>query len=157
MQDTRAVAIICCCLMGIAIFLELLTPSMGGFTLAALALAGSSMFMGFKFSESFGYSMVAANIVMFPLALWLGLYFMRRSPLIHRHELLGENQNSPDAQPLTHLLGQQGTALTPLRPAGAAMIGETKVDVVTESKFVDPGTAIKVIKVEGSRIIVEPV
>jgi len=82
---------------------------------------------------------------------------MRRSPLIHRVELKGESQNAPDAQPLTYLLGQQGRSLTPLRPAGSAMIGDAKVDVVTEGKFVDTGTAVKVIFVEGNRVVVEPV
>jgi membrane-bound serine protease (ClpP class) len=153
----RSVSVICCVLMSVSVILEMLTPSMGGFTIAALGLAGSSIYFAFKNAESFGYTMVAANIVMFPLSLWLGMYLMRRSPLIHRVELTGESQNSPDAPPLTHLLGQQGRALTPLRPGGAAMIGEAKVDVVTEGKFVDTGTEVKVIIVEGNRVVVEPV
>jgi len=52
------------------------------------------------------------------------------------------------------LLGQLGTALTPLRPAGRAKLGELAVDVVTEGGFVECGTAIEVVRVAGNKVIV---
>ncbi|HYF47949.1 MAG TPA: NfeD family protein [Planctomycetota bacterium] len=143
-------------LMIIAVILELLTPSMGGFTVVAVAAAGGSVWMGFRSSETLGYLMIAANILAFPITFWLGLRFLKHSPLMLNNELTGGNQSSPDAAPLTHLMGQEGRALTPLRPAGSAMIGDKKVDVVAQGRFIDPNTAIRVIQVEGSRVVVEP-
>lgn len=148
-------AAVCCLLMVVCVFLELLTPSMGGFTFGALAMAGGSIYLGFQQSEIFGYLMIGTNLLLFPLALWLGLHFMKRSPLLHRLELKAGSQDSPDALPLTRLAGQQGRALTPLRPGGTALIGTERVDVVTEGKFVEANTPIKVIHVEGSRVVVE--
>lgn len=51
-------------------------------------------------------------------------------------------------------LGKVGTALTQLRPAGTGEFEGVKLDVVTEGGYIGVGTAIKVIAVEGTRIIV---
>src|SRR3569623_1848366 len=110
-------------LMMVAIILELLTPSMGGFTVLAIAATGGSIFMGFKESDTQGYIMIAANLITFPITLWLGVKYMKLSPLMLHREVSGGFQAAPDAPPLNHLLGQEGKTLTPLRPAGAAMVG----------------------------------
>jgi membrane-bound serine protease (ClpP class) len=52
------------------------------------------------------------------------------------------------------LIGKQGIAYTDLRPAGTALFEEERIDVVTEGSFIPKGTPIKVIKTEGSRIVV---
>jgi membrane-bound serine protease (ClpP class) len=52
------------------------------------------------------------------------------------------------------LLGLEGVALTTLRPSGTAIIAEERIDVVTEGGFINKGQKVKVIKVEGSRIVV---
>jgi len=51
-------------------------------------------------------------------------------------------------------MGQAGRAITALRPAGTAMIGNSRVDVVTEGDFIDKDTPIKVVEVEGMRVVV---
>jgi membrane-bound serine protease (ClpP class) len=135
----------------------LFTPSMGGFTILALGASIGSAYLGFKVSEPFGYLMVAANLTIFPVVLYFGLQFLKKSPIMHHHELTSGSQSSPDAPPLAHLLGKEGKTITPLRPAGSAMIGDQKYDVVAQGKFVDPDTTVKVIHVEGNRIVVEPV
>ena len=55
------------------------------------------------------------------------------------------------------LLNQTGTAYTQLRPAGTALINGRRVDVVTEGALIERGTPVKVIKVEGMRVIVRAV
>ena len=55
------------------------------------------------------------------------------------------------------LLGMEGVTLSLLRPAGQADIGGRRVDVVTEGEFIPKGVRVKVIKVEGFRIVVERV
>lgn len=52
------------------------------------------------------------------------------------------------------LIGMEGVALTALRPSGVAMIGKERVDVVTEGNFIQANTPIKVVKVEGVRVVV---
>ena len=55
-----------------------------------------------------------------------------------------------------HLLGAAGVALSFLRPAGVAMFGDARVDVLTEGDFVPAGTPVRVTRVEGARIFVRP-
>ncbi len=55
------------------------------------------------------------------------------------------------------LLHQTGTALTALRPSGTAVINGKRVDVVTEGPFVERGSLIKVVEVEGARVVVRAI
>jgi membrane-bound ClpP family serine protease len=52
------------------------------------------------------------------------------------------------------LLNQTGEALTPLRPSGTALINGRRVDVVTEGAMIDRRTPIKVVAIEGMRVVV---
>ena len=61
-------------------------------------------------------------------------------------------QSAPDR---AALVGQRGVATTVLRPSGKARIGGELVDVVSLSAFIDPGTAVEVVQVEGVRVVVD--
>lgn len=55
------------------------------------------------------------------------------------------------------LRGRVGTAASFLRPAGIASIDGRRVDVLTEGEFIAQGTPIRVTRVEGARVFVQPV
>ena len=55
------------------------------------------------------------------------------------------------------LLGKTGIAHSMLRPAGTALIDGQRVDVVTRGEIVEAKSAIKVIVVEGNRVVVTAV
>ena len=52
-------------------------------------------------------------------------------------------------------VGLEGRALTPLRPAGTAEFEHYRVDVVTEGDFIAQGEKVRVLKLEGVRVVVE--
>ena len=52
------------------------------------------------------------------------------------------------------LVGKMGMAMTELRPAGTADIDGAPTDVVTEGGYVERGEQVKVIAVNGSRVVV---
>lgn len=54
------------------------------------------------------------------------------------------------------LVNQTGVVHSSLRPCGTAIIGGKRLDVVTEGSFIELGTPVKVITVEGLRIVVRP-
>ena len=58
---------------------------------------------------------------------------------------------------LSALYGSSGTAATFLRPAGIAQIDGKRVDVLTEGEFIAAGTPVRVTRVQGARVFVEPV
>ena len=55
------------------------------------------------------------------------------------------------------LIGLAGIAASYLRPAGVATLEGRRVDVLTEGDFVTAGSPIRVTRVEGARVFVEPI
>ena len=61
------------------------------------------------------------------------------------------------AEVRSDLVGKHGTAITDLRPAGTALIGDERIDVVSESEWISAGTPVKVLSAEGYRHIVRSI
>lgn len=57
---------------------------------------------------------------------------------------------------LVQLVGRTGRAATLLRPTGAMEIDNDRIDVITEGEFVEQGTMIRVLYVQGNRVVVAP-
>ena len=60
------------------------------------------------------------------------------------------------ASPRPDLLGSEGIAMTDLRPSGTVLIGEERVDAVSESEWIEDGTDVRVVSSEGYRLVVRP-
>jgi membrane-bound serine protease (ClpP class) len=58
------------------------------------------------------------------------------------------------ADDLAHLIGQTGTAATPLRPSGTILVAGHRVDAITAGEFLEPGTPVRIVRAEGSGVIV---
>lgn len=54
------------------------------------------------------------------------------------------------------LEGREGVVLTDLRPSGSVEIDDRSIDVVTDGRYVEKGTKVRVVRVEGARVVVEP-
>lgn len=65
-----------------------------------------------------------------------------------------DQQGYVSASDASHLLGSSGLVVTELRPSGTAMIGEARVDVVSEGRFVGKGARVRVVAVQGGRVVV---
>ncbi len=51
-------------------------------------------------------------------------------------------------------VGESGVAVSTLRPSGNARFGDTIVDVITRGEFIEPSSPVRVLSIEGSRIVV---
>ena len=72
--------------------------------------------------------------------------------------ILSHAQNNVSATAAApEVVGAEGTAQTTLRPSGMAEIGGKRLDVVAESDMIERGSTVRVIAVEGSRIVVQKV
>jgi membrane-bound serine protease (ClpP class) len=58
---------------------------------------------------------------------------------------------------LNELLDQEGETVTECRPAGFAMIGGRKIDVVTEGDLLAKGQKVHVVQIEGNRVVVRKI
>jgi membrane-bound ClpP family serine protease len=57
-------------------------------------------------------------------------------------------------EPPPELVGKQGVAQSLLRPSGVAVIDGKRLDVTAESGIIERGSAVKVVAIEGTRILV---
>lgn len=55
---------------------------------------------------------------------------------------------------MEYFLGKEGVVITTLRPVGSVDFDGVKLDVSAEGQFIEKGTNVKVVKVEGKRIVV---
>jgi membrane-bound serine protease (ClpP class) len=55
------------------------------------------------------------------------------------------------------LIGKEGVTKTPLRPSGTVIVDDERIDAVTEGGFIKAGERVKIVKVEGSRIVVRDI
>jgi membrane-bound serine protease (ClpP class) len=58
------------------------------------------------------------------------------------------------SSPAAISVGANGVALSILRPSGNARFGEAIVDVITRGEFIEPESPLRVLAIEGSRIVV---
>ncbi len=66
-----------------------------------------------------------------------------------------EGYTSADLRP--ELVGAEGVAITSLRPAGVGLFADERVDVVSESEWIEEGTPIRIMSAEGYRHVVRAV
>lgn len=52
------------------------------------------------------------------------------------------------------LMGAVGKTVTPMRPSGTILVDGRRLDALSEGGYLQPGTAVRIIQVEGSKIIV---
>jgi membrane-bound ClpP family serine protease len=58
---------------------------------------------------------------------------------------------------LTGMVGKEGTVLTALRPVGLIEIDGVRMDALSETMFVQPGSKVKVTYADGSQIKVRQI
>ncbi len=142
------------------VFIELLVlPGFGaaGIPGCALLLTGiGAMWWQFGFQTTLTYT-GATLIGVIPLAL-IGLSVIRSTSagsgfILRTTQDKAAGYHAPPSA-LAGLVGKSGKTLTPLRPAGAALIGGHRVDIVTQGEFVPAETEVEVIFVEGGRVVV---
>ncbi len=98
---------------------------------------------------------VSAVLIALLARFFPSLPFFRRL-LLPTAVAAGPSIATPAAAPHSILIGHTGVARSILRPAGKAEIGGALVDVVADGEFLDAGAAVRVLAIEGSRVLVGP-
>lgn len=142
----------------ILIVLEIIVP--GGILgiFGVLALLGA-VIIGFVAFGAQGGLLAAFAVLIFSgifLALWLKLFPRTR---MGRVLTLQKDGSAFKTDPVTPspLLGREGVAVSNLQLSGIANIDGHRTDVVAESSFVAAGARVRVVKVEGHRVVVREV
>jgi len=85
--------------------------------------------------------------VVFSIRFWL-------KKIVLKETLTPNIAVATDGDAKADLVGQEGTTLSELRPAGLAYIDGRKQDVVSRGQFIAEGVTIRVVDVTGNRIVV---
>lgn len=105
---------------------------------------------------------LAATVMVFVVSAWAIVRTLPRSLRLARAGILLDTEETRDtgwvsAAPRRELVGARGVALTDLRPSGTGLFGEERIDVVSESEWIEAGTPIRIVSSEGYRHVVRPV
>ncbi len=85
-----------------------------------------------------------------------GSWRLRRSGVI-LPETTDRDEGYTSADVRTDMEGAEGVAITDLRPAGVGLFGDERMDVVSESEWIEEGTRIRVLSAEGYRHVVRAI
>lgn len=142
----------------LVIIAEIIIPSGGILSLVAAGLIGFSLYQSFTaVSMTAGYLFLAADAVILPILVYVGLKLLEKSPVTLRRTLSSKDGVTSQARDLESLIGQRGTAVTDLRPSGKALLEKKKVDVVTRGDYIRKESRIIVTQVTGNQVIVEQI
>lgn len=143
----------------ICIALELASPGVGIFgVIGVIMLFGSLFFMLGATVEAI-YMLAGGTILACIIFYFLGKRLPKSALLekiaLHNRSTKEKGYTSQTDQ--SQYLYQRGKTITILRPAGTIRIGKDRVDAVSNGSFIDRDVEVRVIQVEGSRVVVEPV
>jgi membrane-bound serine protease (ClpP class) len=143
-------------------------PGFGVAGIGGIILILASLFLSLTGGlQFFDYDIIASAIIQLAVAL-VGAFllilllakFLPKSNLFNRL-VLAESETAeqgyvsyPSAK---ELIGTDGIALTDLRPAGSAEINGIRYDVIADWQFIERGKRVKVIRVEGIKVVVKEV
>lgn len=141
-------------LVGVEIFIP------GGVVgaLGAAALTGAVVigFISPDFPDWFGWVSLFLVLLLTGLAVFLWMRFFPESPM-GKALALNQNISKKDQDDSLWKTGMKGICLSPLRPAGKALIEGHRADVIADGTWIEADSAVEVIKVEGNRIYVRKV
>jgi membrane-bound serine protease (ClpP class) len=157
-------------IIGVAlILLEIFViPGFGIAGISGIILIFASLFFSLVGGDPFlDFELVSRAIIQLSISLVLALVFifvlakyLPKTSIFNKF-VLSVSEKSVDGFSshsfAEDLIGAEGIALTTLRPAGTAKINGRRVDVMTESEYVEKGKKIKVLAVDGIRVLVKEV
>ena len=107
------------------------------------------------------YSLIGIAILGIFVVLYLNNRGSKKNAGMLDELVLDERQQNRDGYTSvidkSKFLGATGICVTDLRPAGMITIEGEPVDVVAEGSFVKQGSTVKVINVDGSRVLVRQI
>ena len=107
------------------------------------------------------YGVLGAAVVGVIVVLYLSNRNSKKTASMLEELVLDERQQNRDGYTSvidkSKFLGKIGVCLTDLRPAGTIIIDNEPIDVVTEGNFVKQGSEVKVVNVDGSRVLVRQI
>ena len=126
---------------------------LAGLVMSLIGDGSTSVFVAGALTRVVGAAVLALLLSLLLLRYLPRLPFGRSLVLDTQLEASGGYASPPELE--NRWLGRIGRTLTPLRPAGIVEIDGERLDVVSTGDAVDAGHRVKVIRVDGNRIVVQ--
>jgi membrane-bound serine protease (ClpP class) len=143
--------------LGLAfVIAEVLIPSFGALSILATVSIVGAIALAFNESTELGLRFLVVTALSLPAAILFALKVLPRSPLGRRMVARGlsfESVATTDPRDLLPL-GTEGPIEAACRPAGMARLAGRRVDVVTRGEWIEAGERVRVVEVEGNRVVV---
>ncbi|MFH1567550.1 MAG: NfeD family protein, partial [Gemmatimonadota bacterium] len=68
-----------------------------------------------------------------------------------------EGYTSAPTEHDVELVGQEGVAVSELRPVGVALFNGRRMDVIADGEYIEENTAVRIVAAQGQRVVVKPV
>ena len=125
--------------------------------MGALSLLGAIVCSFIAF-PGYGGWIALLIVVLSGLAMYLWIRIFPNTRIGKRMTVSADLADSKSSElGLDALVDKQGLATSDLRPAGFALIEGRRVDVVTRGNMLDKGDSVRVVDVEGNRVVVKKV
>lgn len=152
--------ILVCLIVGLAlIVLEAFMPGFGLPGIAGIILHVIAVVLTwFSHGPVAALCMTVALLSIIAIAISVSLHSAAKGRLSKSRIVLNETESSEAgyraSEDMQVFLGKEGVATTVLRPTGMAEFDGVKLNVVSEGEYIQAGTRVQIVRVEGSRILV---
>ena len=118
----------------------------------------ASAYIGISYYPEYLVLIVGAEILGAVVCVVTGFFLLSKTPA-GRHLRLETSQH-PETGWVSvvtdkTLIGKEGLVLTSLRPAGTIEVDNHRIDAVSDGVFIDKDDKVRVLDVQGSRVLVE--
>ena len=149
--------------------IEVVLPSAGILAIAAIGCLVGSLLCAYQVSGFAAAVMGITEAIIVPLAVVTAFKILPKTAIGRQLFLSApgsasasrKGDGTADRPGKTggnaELIGAEGTSVTPLRPSGTAELNGRRVSVVSSGEMIPTGAKVRVINVEGTRIVVEEV
>ncbi|MCK5850671.1 MAG: hypothetical protein KAH23_07115 [Kiritimatiellae bacterium] len=127
--------------------------ALGGFALFGAIIAGFT-----AFGSTAGVYIACGIFMLVGLVVFLWIKVFPKTGIGKAMTVSRDLSDAEGTEPgLDQLLNRKGEAISDLRPAGFARIDGRRVDVITSGGMIDKGSSIRVVEIEGNRVVVKQI
>jgi membrane-bound serine protease (ClpP class) len=141
----------------VLICIEMFVPGMILGILGAGCLLAAVLLAFFQMGPRTGLLVLLGTTVLATVMFAAWIQFLPKSPMARWMMIRETNTGLKEMERLVDLTGKEGTAETLCRPAGVALIEGRRRDVVAEVNYIEAGSAVRVVRVEGARVVVREI
>ena len=139
----------------VLLFLETILPGLIAGALGMLSLAAAVAYAYMEFGARTGNTTLLITLALLGAGTIFWVKFFPDSAVAKT--FVSNRQIGTVGAEKPELLDQTGITLTALRPAGTAVFNGKRVDVIADGAWVEKGRSVKVVAVEGLRVVVRPI